>query len=161
MFRYAVIALVAVLSAVTTAKAVANLDEARRTPNAYERPIAAVARIARAEDGHYWATGAVGGKSVRFLVDTGATAVSLTQADARRLGIDPAKLAYDYEVITAQGHARAAAIRLEQLSVDGASVPDVDALVIENGLETSLLGMSFLGRLSKFEATPTALVLRS
>ena len=91
---------------------------------------------------------------------TGATAVSLTPADARRLGIDTRGLAYDYEVITAQGRARAAAVRLAALSVDGATIRDVDALVIEKGLETSLLGMSYLGRLSRFEATPTALVLR-
>ena len=40
-------------------------------------------------------------------------------------------------------------------------VSDVDAFVIDKGLETSLLGMSYLGRLAKFEATPDALVLRS
>jgi aspartyl protease family protein len=160
MFRYAMIALVGVLSAVTTAKAVVTLDEARRSPPRYERPIAAVARIARAEDGHYWATGEVGGQTVRFLVDTGATAVSLTPADARKLGFDPRALTYDYEVITAQGRARAASVRLDKLSVDGATVADVDALVIEKGLETSLLGMSYLGRLSRFEASPTALVLQ-
>ena len=160
MFRYAIFALVGLLSAVTTAKAVVTLDEARRAQPRYERPIAAVARIARADDGHYWATGEVDGEAVRFLVDTGATAVSLTPADARRFGIDTRGLTYDYEVITAQGRARAAAVRLEALSVDGATVRDVDALVIEQGLETSLLGMSYLGRLSGFEATPTALVLR-
>lgn len=161
MFKYAIIGVVGVLSAVTTAKAVVNLDEARRAPDRYERPIAAVARIARADDGHYWANGTIGDRSVRFLVDTGATAVSLTPDDARRVGIDTSKLNYDYEVVTAQGRARAASVRLEQVSVDGAAVHDVEALVIEKGLQTSLLGMSFLGRLTRFEATPTALVLRS
>ena len=160
MFRYVIFALVGVLSAVTTAKAVVTLDEQRRAPPRFERPIAATARIARADDGHYWATGEVDGEAVRFLVDTGATAVSLTPADARRFGIDTRGLTYDYEVITAQGRARAAAVRLATLSVDGATMNDVDALVIEKGLETSLLGMSYLGRLSRFEATPTALVLR-
>ena len=160
MFRYVIFALVGLLSAVTTATAVVTLDEARRAQPRHERPIAAVARIARADDGHYWATGEVEGEQVRFLVDTGATAVSLTPADARRFGIDPRALTYDYEVITAQGRARAAAVRLDALSVDGATVRDVEALVIEQGLETSLLGMSYLGRLSGFEATPTALVLR-
>jgi aspartyl protease family protein len=45
--------------------------------------------------------------------------------------------------------------------VAGAQVSDVEALVVEKGLETSLLGMSYLGRLSSFQATPRALVLRS
>ena len=160
MFRYAIFALVGLLSAVTTAKAVVTLDEARRAQPRYERPIAAVARIARADDGHYWATGEVGGEAVRFLVDTGATAVSLTPADARRFGIDTRGLTYDYEVITAQGRARAAAVRLDALSVDGATVHNVEALVIEKGLETSLLGMTYLGRLSRFEATQSSLILR-
>lgn len=160
MFRYVIFALIGVLSAGVTAKAVITLDQIRHAQPRYERPIAAVARIARADDGHYWATGEVDGAQVRFLVDTGATAVSLTPADARRFGIDTASLAYDQEVITAQGHARAASVQLATLSVDGAAMDDVDALVIENGLDTSLLGMSYLGRLSRFEATPTALVLR-
>ena len=92
MFRYVIFALVGLLSAVTTATAVVTLDEARRAQPRHERPIAAVARIARADDGHYWATGEVEGEQVRFLVDTGATAVSLTPADARRFGIDPRAL---------------------------------------------------------------------
>lgn len=161
MFRYVIFALIGVLSAGVTAKAVITLDAVRHAQPRYERPIAAVARIARGDDGHYWATGQVGGEQVRFLVDTGATAVSLTPADARRLGIETRGLTYDYEVITAQGRAKAATVRLDSLSVDGATVKNVDALIIEKGLETSLLGMSYLGRLSRFEMTPTALVLRS
>lgn len=160
MFRYAIFGLIGLASAALTAQTVITLDRARQAEPRYERPIAAVARIARADDGHYWATGEVDGARVRFLVDTGATAVSLTPADARRFGIDTRGLSYDYEVITAHGRARAAAVTLETLSVDGATIEDVDALVIEKGLETSLLGMSYLGRLSRFEATPTALVLR-
>jgi aspartyl protease family protein len=160
MFRYAIFGLIGLASAALTAQTVITLDRVRQAQPRYERPIAAVARIARADDGHYWATGEVDGQQVRFLVDTGATAVSLTREDARRLGIDTRGLSYDYEVITAQGRAHAAAVTLDSLSVDGATIDDVDALVIDKGLETSLLGMSYLGRLSRFEATPTALVLR-
>jgi aspartyl protease family protein len=101
----------------------------------------------------------VDGKAVRFLVDTGATAVSLSMADAQRLGIDTTKLTYDYSVITADGRTRAASVKLASVAIAGARVRDVDALVIEKGLETSLLGMSYLGRLSRFEATPQALIL--
>ena len=154
------IALVGFLSAVTTAKAVVMLGAAHRQPPALEAPLAFSARIARADDGHYWATGEVAGRQVRFLVDTGATAVSLTPEDARAVGIDPRALTYDSDVITAQGHTRAASVRLASLSVAGVTLNDVDALVIEKGLQTSLLGMSYLGRLSSFEASPTALVLQ-
>ena len=154
------IALVGVLSATITAQAVVTLDAQRHAAEHMATPYAATARIARADDGHYWADGRVRGEKVRFLVDTVATAVSLTPADARRLGIDPAALTYNADVITAQGHTRAAAVKLASLSVDGAVIDNVDALVIEKGLQTSLLGMSYLGRLSSFQASPTALVLR-
>ena len=80
-------------------------------------------------------------------------------ADAQRLGIDTSKLTYDYNVITADGRTRAASVKLASVAIAGAKVRDVDALVIEKGLENSLLGMSYLGRLSRFEATPTSLIL--
>ena len=97
---------------------------------------------------------------MRFLVDTGASAVALTLADAQRLGIATDKLDYNYKVVTASGETRAAAVKLGRVSVAGAALNDVDAMVIESGLESSLLGMTYLGRLASFEATRTALILR-
>lgn len=119
------------------------------------------ASIAKATDGHFWANAEVDGHPVHFLVDTGATAVALTADDARNLGIDPSMLTYQYTVMTANGPARAAQVKLGVVSVGRAQVSDVQAYVIDKGLETSLLGMSYLGRLSKFEATPDAMVLKS
>ncbi|HWW24835.1 MAG TPA: TIGR02281 family clan AA aspartic protease, partial [Caulobacter sp.] len=119
------------------------------------------AQIVKAADGHFWAEAKVDGRAVRFLIDTGATAVALSQTDAKRLGIDTKALDYSYKVMTASGQTRAASVKLASVSVSGAQVRDVEALVVEKGLETSLLGMSYLGRLSSFQATPRALVLRS
>ena len=121
--------------------------------------ISSCIKITKGDDGHFWAQASVDGKAVRFLVDTGATAVSLSMADAQRLGIDTSKLNYDYNVITADGRTRAASVKLASVAIAGAKVRDVDALVIEKGLENSLLGMSYLGRLSRFEATPNSLIL--
>jgi aspartyl protease family protein len=118
------------------------------------------AEVMKASDGHYWAEATVNGRHVRFLVDTGATAVALTLEDARRLSIDPARLNFDRSVSTASGKSRAAVVELDYVSVAGARVEHVPALVLEQGLETSLLGMTYLGRLSKFEATQSALILR-
>jgi aspartyl protease family protein len=118
------------------------------------------AQVLKGADGHYWAEANVNGHEVKFLVDTGATAVSLTMEDARRLGINPTSLDYDARVITANGATRGARVKLDTVSVAGAEVHDVDALVVEAGLSTSLLGMTYLGRLSQFEATPTAMILR-
>jgi aspartyl protease family protein len=102
----------------------------------------------------------VSGASVRFLVDTGASAVALTPADARRLGFDVDQLNYTNRVTTAAGHVRAASVKLASLTVAGARLDNVDALVIEKGLDTSLLGMTYLGRLTSFQATREALVLQ-
>jgi aspartyl protease family protein len=116
--------------------------------------------IPKSADGHYWATGNVNGAgTVRFLVDTGATAVALTPADAQRLGIEPSDLHYGANVVTAAGSARAASVKLASLTVAGARLENVDAMVIEKGLDTSLLGMTYLGRLTSFEATRKSLTL--
>jgi aspartyl protease family protein len=118
------------------------------------------ATIAKSSDGHFWADADIDGHDVRFLVDTGASAVSLTPDDAERLGFSPGSLAYNYQVSTANGQTVAARVKLDRISVAGAEVRDVDAYVIQQGLPTSLLGMSYLGRLSQFEATQSALILR-
>jgi aspartyl protease family protein len=132
-------------------------------PDAAQAPalVSGEASIAKSSDGHFWAEAEVDGHPVRFLVDTGATAVALTADDARNLVIDPSSLQYQYTVMTANGPARAAQVRLGLVSVGRAEVSDVQAFVIDKGLETSLLGMSYLGRLTKFEATQDALVLKS
>ena len=63
-------------------------------------------------------------------------------------------------VITASGSVRAARVALDTVAVAGTRVDQVEALVVERGLPHSLLGMSYLGRLSSFSATPTELTLR-
>lgn len=166
MLKFASIAIVGALSAVGAAKAVVSLDDLRQPDLRGPAPaVAAVddgaAQIVKAADGHFWAEAKVDGRAVRFLIDTGATAVALSQTDAQRLGIDTKTLNYNYRVMTASGETRAAAVKLASISVAGAQVRDVEALVVEKGLETSLLGMTYLGRLSSFQATPRALVLRS
>ncbi|MGZ3305436.1 MAG: retropepsin-like aspartic protease family protein, partial [Asticcacaulis sp.] len=54
-----------------------------------------ITAIPKAADGHFWANATVNDKAVRFLVDTGATVVVLTEADAQRLGIDKTTLVFD------------------------------------------------------------------
>jgi len=172
MLRYAMIAGIGALSAVGAAKAVTAMDQARAPAaeraaivvdapaQAPAAPTSSAASIAKARDGHYWAEARVNNSQVRFLVDTGATAVALTTDDARRLGFSPSGLTYGYTVTTASGQARAAKVMLNSISIAGARVNNVEALVIEKGLDTSLLGMTYLGRLSRWEATPNALILR-
>ena len=176
MLRFATLAVVGALSAAGAAQAVVMLNHADQRPElrsaqaaiatsvdsnaADDAATGGAAQIDKSQDGHYWAEGQVNGHTVRFLVDTGATAVALTAEDARRLGFEPRDLNYTFKVATANGAQRAAEVRLATVSVAGAQVNDVDALVIEKGLPASLLGMTYLGRLSRFEATRTSLILR-
>lgn len=116
--------------------------------------------IQRGADGHYWARARVGDQPIALLVDTGAAAVVLRPADARVLGLNPETLDYSQSIRTASGIAQAASVTLSSVTVAGVEVRDVAALVVQADLPHSLLGMSFLGRLSGFEATPEGLVLK-
>lgn len=170
MMRFAIVAFVAAVSAVGVAQALVTLDPSRHAAQAEPQMAVAVAptlaapsgaaSVSKSADGHFWAEADVDGHEVRFLVDTGASAVALTAADAQRLGIDTNGLNYNYSVATANGEARAAQVKLASISIGNARVDNVDAFVLDHGLETSLLGMTYLGRLSQFEATQTSLILR-
>ncbi len=118
------------------------------------------AQVAKAPDGHYWADAQVNGRNVHFLVDTGASFVALTRSDAEQLGLNLSSLVYDAPVATANGRTTAARVQLDYVAVSGARVEQVPAMVVADGLSTSLLGMSYLSRLSGFQATPTSLILR-
>ena len=100
--------------------------------------------------GHVILDTAVNGTPVKMLVDTGASLVTLTPADARAAGIPPGDLRYSGRASTANGTARMARVTLREVRIDQLSFYDVPAAVIEN-LDISLLGMSFLSRLEGYE----------
>jgi len=108
--------------------------------------------------GHVLVDAWVNGAPVRFLVDTGATMVVLTQKDAAAAGFGPGNLVYSIRTSTANGVARAAPIKLREVRVDQLLVPDVTAAVGEN-LNISLLGQSFLTRLDGYEMRDGVLTL--
>ncbi|QBX37318.1 TIGR02281 family clan AA aspartic protease [Brevundimonas sp. S30B] len=118
------------------------------------------ARVARADDGHYWARASIEGQPIDLMVDTGSSLVVLTRQDAERLGYRLDEADYSVRLSTAAGPVAAAPIRLAVVGVGSARVERVAALVAADGLPHSLLGMSYLGRLSSFEATPRDLTLR-
>lgn len=118
------------------------------------------AALERGADGHWRADARVNGRRVNVMVDTGATLVALTHEDAKAIGIDVRNLRYDARVRTASGTARAATITLERIQIGNVRVRDVEAMVIERGLDVSLLGMSFLSRLEQFDVRGQTLRLR-
>jgi aspartyl protease family protein len=102
------------------------------------------------EQGHVIVEGVINGASMRLLVDTGASLVTLTPEDARAAGISRGDLVFNHRVSTANGSARMAQATLREVRIGQLSVYDVPAAVLEN-LNISLLGMSFLARLQSYE----------
>ncbi|MEW6513454.1 MAG: TIGR02281 family clan AA aspartic protease [Pseudomonadota bacterium] len=96
--------------------------------------------------GHFIAPGSINGQSMRFLVDTGATFISMGAADARRARIDTAK-GTPGMTMTANGMARVWRVRLNNVKVGNITLHDVDASVHEHDMPIVLLGMSFLNRM--------------
>ena len=116
--------------------------------------------ISRDSRGHFQVDGRVDGKRIAFMVDTGASVIALTARDAARLGIRPASREFTAEVKTANGTVRAARTQLNRVEIDDVTVRDVAALVVpDEALSESLLGLSFLSRLHRFEYNNGKLVL--
>ena len=95
------------------------------------------------------------------MVDTGATGVVLSREDARRVGINPQPSDFTARTSTANGIVPVAPIVLDKVAVGEISVRDVPALVHpDSRFQGSLLGMSFLSRLSQFEVSKGRLILK-
>lgn len=111
-------------------------------------------------DGHFLIEALVDGTPVRFLVDTGASDIVLSPADARRIGFDPENLAFTGFAETANGTVRTAPVRLGSVAIGPIRMSDLPASVNQAAMRGSLLGMSFLKRLRSFEMRDDVLILR-
>ena len=120
-----------------------------------------VAYLSRDMGGHFRADALVNGKHVRFMVDTGASDIALTLNDAECLGIDTSKLSFTSPYQTANGVIYGARFTLDEVQVGDIVVRNVAASITRgDGLNESLLGMSFLGELASVEVKGERLVLR-
>jgi aspartyl protease family protein len=95
--------------------------------------------------GHFSAAGSINGFPLTFLVDTGATAISINAADASRIGVDY-KAGQASMVNTAAGVVPAWRVSFNNVKLGGITLNQVEGLVVETGLNIPLLGMSFLNR---------------
>ena len=111
--------------------------------------------------GMYTIDGSVNGYSIKFMVDTGATFVSMNSSEAKRLGIDYLREGRPAMLETASGREKAYRVKLDKVTVGEIKVRNVSAVVLEGSLPSRvLLGMSFLGQLD-MQRDGKALVLRS
>jgi len=116
--------------------------------------------IRRNRGGSFEIEGAVDGRHLDFIVDTGASVVTLNSGDAARLGFHPAERDYTLKFNTANGQIRGAPVHLDMVEVGGVMVRNVPAVVLpEEALHGNLLGLTFLSRLRRFEYRDDRLVL--
>ena len=117
--------------------------------------------LTRSHSGHFTAFASINGHQVTMLVDTGATDVALPYKEAARVGVNVERLRFDRPVMTANGEAKVAAARLDQVRVGSIVLRNVNASVAEPGkLGGALLGMSFLSRLREFTFRGDKLILK-
>ncbi len=114
----------------------------------------------RSADGHFYIDATVNGQPVRFLVDTGASEIVLSPADAARAGFAQGDLLFNRQYQTANGIGWGAPVRLRSIEAGAIRFRGVAASVNEAPMSESLLGMSFLDRLSGFEVRGDSLILR-
>ncbi|MDU9003765.1 retropepsin-like aspartic protease family protein [Sedimentitalea todarodis] len=115
--------------------------------------------VPRAPDGHYYLTLLINDKPIDFLVDTGASEMVLTSADAERAGLSLNDLIYSGRAFTANGEVRTARVTLDSVELGQVLDRDVSAWVNEGEMEQSLLGMAYLRRWSRIEISDRALIL--
>lgn len=115
--------------------------------------------VPRSQDGHYYLTLDVNGKSVRFVVDTGATEIVLSRNDAARIGLDVENLVYSSRAFTANGIVQTAPVRLERMGFGGIEESGIRAVVNNGEMSESLLGMSYLNRFSTLSISNGTLTL--
>ncbi|MGH1485726.1 MAG: retropepsin-like aspartic protease family protein [Cellvibrionaceae bacterium] len=118
----------------------------KQVGGSYQQSRTKVTRIASQQGGHHWVRGSVNGRSVDFLVDTGASLISFNLSTAKRLGIDYQKGESIY-MNTANGVAEAKLVTLAKVTVGEITHYNVKASVAMNdALSVALLGNSFLSR---------------
>ena len=122
-------------------------------------PSAIEVTLNRSSDHHYYATASVNGHDVRFLIDTGASEIALTEDDARKIGLkfDPGK----YELIGegASGYVRGQYVDLDDIRLDGIHHGGAKAVVVE-GADISLLGQPFLEKIDEIVIRKGEMTLR-
>jgi aspartyl protease family protein len=112
------------------------------------------------DGGHFHLIAEIGGREIEFLVDTGASMVALSEEDAETIGLPIYQLDYTGQANTANGVARFAPVTIDEMAIGDHVVRNVQGAVIEGHSGNSLLGMTFLRKLSGFEVKDNRLFLR-
>jgi aspartyl protease family protein len=116
--------------------------------------------ISESDGGSFRVYGKINETTVKFLIDTGASDIVLSPADARRLGFDFSTLKFDHPYESANGIGQGATAVVEKLSVGNIELANVPVSINGAEMSSSLLGMAFLKRLKSFNVSGRTLILR-
>lgn len=117
-------------------------------------------RIPSDAKGHFFAEFKLNGRRISGMVDTGATMVAINASTARKIGLRLQETDFSARVNTANGMTRAAVATLEGMAIGKIYVPEVEVLVLDDhALDHTLVGMSFLSALKRFQIERGSLVL--
>lgn len=103
--------------------------------------------LQRAGNGHFYVDAEVNGQLVHFVVDTGAGVTALTKADAQRVGIPFSPEQFAVIGRGASGDVRGQEITINRLAIAQKIAWDVRAVVLDDGLDVSLLGQNYLSKI--------------
>lgn len=117
-------------------------------------------QVRRAVDSHFYVDAQVDIATVNFMIDTGSSQIALSWRDARAAGIDPKLLHFSQKVLTAAGPSMVAPVTLASLRIGTIERRNVPAVVLQEGVGGSLLGMEFLDTLASYEIAGDKLTLR-
>ena len=116
--------------------------------------------IQRADDGHFYVDAEVNGQLVHFLIDTGASSVVLTMADAKHVGLPFSPGQFSVIARGASGDVRGQIVKIGRVAIGHKEAFDVEGAVVDEGLDVSLLGQSFLSRIGTVVIDGDKMVLR-
>jgi aspartyl protease family protein len=116
--------------------------------------------IHRAGDGHFYVDAEVNGQIVHFLVDTGASSVVLTMADAKHVGLPFSSEQFTVIARGASGDVSGQIMKIGRVAIGRKEAFDVEGAVVADGLDVSLLGQSFLSRIGTLVIDGDKMVLR-
>jgi aspartyl protease family protein len=117
--------------------------------------------LPRQHDGHFYAEGVSQGTSVRFLVDTGASMVALSNADAQRLGLFWNQNELSMVGRGVSGDVMGKPVMLDSLQIGELRAENVRAVIIPDGLDVSLLGQSFLSQVGNVSISGDQMTLKN
>ena len=116
--------------------------------------------IERSDDGHFYVDAEVNGQLVHFLIDTGASSVVLTMADAQHVGLPFSPGQFRVIARGASGDVSGQILKIGRVAIGRKEAFDVDGAVVADGLDVSLLGQSFLSRIGTLVIDGDKMVLR-